>query len=115
MKKFCKKVESIADLNKGDRVLVVTPYSKQAIGYVESLSPMGDGTTCAYLDIRWRTLRAKCEFWASDKSGIPAGQKFMLVFNHDTLYVTNMKLNKALAHLNIKPFTPRNPDADCPF
>lgn len=111
-KKFCKQT-AVADLKKGDRVLVATPYSKQCVGYVESINDMQDGTKCAYLDIRWRSLRAKTPHWTEEPRDMPAGQKFCLVFNHDTLYVTNMSLSRALARLNIKPFQPTDPD--CPF
>lgn len=110
-KKFCKKVD-VADLKPGDRVMIATPYSPQVIGYVESLSPMGE-SVCAYLDIRWRSRRAACALWMSDKSGIDASNKFKLVFNHDTLYVTNMKLNKALKRLKIKPYMQEH--FDIPF
>lgn len=111
-KKFCKQT-AVADLKKGDRVLVASPYGKQLIGYVESLSDMSDGSVCAYLDIRWRSLRAKTPHWTEEPRKMPAGQKFCLVFNHDDLYVTDMGLSKALTHLNIKPYQPV--DSDCPF
>lgn len=104
-KKFCKKVEAITDLKPGDRVLVANPYGRHLIGYVESLSDMQDGSKCAYLDIRWRSLRAKCPEWFADDTGLPAGDKFCLVFKHDLshLYTTNMKMRKAFAHLKFKP------------
>ena len=100
--KYAIRVHNISELAPGDRVLIATPFSTAMIGYVEALSDMTDGSTCAYVDIRWRKHRKLVEKWYDDKSGILASNKFKIVFKHDVVFATNMKLNEALARLGIK-------------
>ncbi|QJQ40024.1 hypothetical protein SPHG1_14 [Salmonella phage SPHG1] len=106
MKQYIRRVHNLSELAEGDRVLIATPYSTAIIGYVESTTEMADGNVCAYVDTRWRKRRKLVNKWYDDKSGILASHKFKLAFNHDTVFVTNMKLNKALARVGIKQYKP---------
>lgn len=100
-KKYLHKVTSLHALKPGDRVFVGSKYSTKFIGYVESSSDMGEGQLCVYVDTRWRKRRKLIEKWYQDSDGIPAGNKYQLLFNHDVndLYVTNMSLNQCFRAL----------------
>ena len=105
-KKFCKKVK-VRDLKVGDRILIQGYSEKHGIGYVESFSDMGDGSTCAYVDMRWRKKRKSGIKWHSDT--VPASQSFKVVFNTSDLWLTNMKLHDACVKAGLPLLTSELP------
>lgn len=94
-RKFLKPITLASELKVGDRILflkdVDVPHKVPTIGYVDSFTT---DKTMVYIDHRWRKNRV-VSLW-----GQIGGRDWDLSSpRYGQFYLTNMKLNKALARL----------------